>query len=391
VRYDDCSNGALQFNEASGTNVNNGVLTVTTTEDLNAATWKECGNIAINGAYGISRDFIMIVCPNVVDFQNRAAFAQEPGSISWYRSEYASVPAVQMHEVAHNLGHAHSRKGGGTYGDPTCNLGNQGDWTDEGTNFCFNAAKTWANQWYSTYHATVDPSVAGYDGTLVGINAVMKNTIKTGQDVVLKISSSGQTDLYIIFNRKAGANDEVPEFGDEVVITEQAEETRSVSSWKGSLSSGEVYTQDDWGTSGTLTVKLCSLENGSPWSARVLVYATGQRTLNCDDDNTTPDDPLPLCQDGAKKFTLNGKRKNCKFVSVRKVNRCSKTEAAAYCPATCQKTALKPACACYDTEGAFSLTNSKEPRTCTWVANKSSARCRNNVNRSNCPVACGVC
>ena len=359
----------------------------------------------------------MIVCPNVVDFQNRAAFAQEPGSISWYRSEYASVPAVQMHEVAHNLGHAHSRKGGGTYGDPTCNLGNQGDWTDRGTHFCFNAAKTWANQWYSTYHATVDPSVAGYDGTLVGINAVVDNTITTGQYVILKLSSSGQTNLYVIFNCKAGANDEVPEFGDELVITEQAEEIGSVSSWKGSLSSGEVYTQG-WGTSGTLTVKVCTLENGSPGSARVLAYATGHATLSCDSYNNTnnpttaavgsptaapvvvnntnnpttaatPTGSLPLCQDGAKKFIFNGKRKNCKFVSVKKANRCSKVKAAAYCPATCQKTALNPACACYDTEGVFSLPNGKE-RTCKWVANKPSARCRNRL-RSECPVACGVC
>jgi len=331
----------------------------------------------------------MIVCPNVVEFQNRAAFAQESGDISWYRSEYASVPAVQMHEVAHNLGHSHSRKDGGTYGDPTCNLGNQGDWTDEGTNFCFNAAKTWANQWYSTYHATVDPSIAGYDGTLVGINAVKNDAIAPGQDVVLKISSSGQKDLYVIFNRKAGANDEVPEFGDEVVITEQAEETRSVSSWKGSLAFGEVYTQG-WGTSGSLTIKVCTLETGSPGSARVLVYATGQRTLNCDDNNAEPDDPLPQCQDGVKKFTFNGKQKNCKFVS-KKISRCSKTEAAAYCPATCQKTALKPACACSDTDTEDVFIKNGKTRTCKWVANKSNVRCRNNVYRSKCPVACGVC
>jgi len=85
-----------------------------------------------------------------------------------------------------------------------------------------------------------------------------------------------------MFNCKAGANDEVPQYGDQVVITEQASEKGSTSSWQASLSSGRVYTQDNWGTSGTLTVKVCSLENGSPGLARILVYTTGEGTLNCD-------------------------------------------------------------------------------------------------------------
>ena len=107
-----------------------------------------------------------------------------------------------MHEIGHNLGHHHSGKNGVTYADPTCNMGNQGSWSDAGTNFCFNAAKTWANKWYESYHVTVDPTRATYDGTLVGINAVKNGSITAGQDVVLKISSSAETDLYVMLNRK---------------------------------------------------------------------------------------------------------------------------------------------------------------------------------------------
>jgi hypothetical protein len=230
----------------------------------------------------------MIVCPDVVNFGGAAAWGQMPGSISWYRSRFASGPIVQMHEIGHNLGHQHSGKDGVTYADPTCNMGNRGSFSDAGTNFCFNAAKTWANKWYEEYHVTVDPSSGGYDGTLVGINAVKDRTITTtGQDIVIKVDSPGETDLYIIYNRKTGANNEVPQNGDEVVIVEQGRELREVSSLMAALSEGEVYTQRFWSGAGSLIVKVCSLETGTPGSARVLVYETGKETLSCT-DSTTP-------------------------------------------------------------------------------------------------------
>ena len=96
MRYDDCSNGALIFDPATGTAVNNGILTVNTSENLNGMGWQNCGSIAITGASGISRDFIMIVCPDVVDFGGAAAWGNLPGSTSWYRSMYASAPIVQV-------------------------------------------------------------------------------------------------------------------------------------------------------------------------------------------------------------------------------------------------------------------------------------------------------
>jgi len=366
--------------------------------------WKACGNIGFRGSGGIARDYTMIVCPDEVDFGNAAAYAVSPGSMSWFKSQYASAPTVQMHELGHNLGHGHSGKNNSTYYDPTCNMGNRGSWTDEGSNFCFNAGKTWGTKWYSEYHVTVDPSQGYYDGTLVGINAVKDKTIApAGQDVVLKISSSGEIDLYIMFNRKAGANNEVPENGDEVIITEQAAEMEAISSWTAGLSVGQTYTQDSWSGSGTLTVQVCSLETGSPGSARILVYATGRGTLSCDKNNNTPspsaapnslptgttDDSL-LCQDSEGKFAWkNGKRKPCKFLAIRNKNaRCKFAAAAAYCPVTCEQN-----CKCHDTLGVIKLPNGKE-RTCDFAARNPAMlekRCLNNTIRSNCPVTCKVC
>jgi len=382
VRYDDCSNGALIFKPATGTNVNKGIITVNTRQNLNGMGWQTCGNIATNGASGISRDHTMIVCPDVVEFGGAAAWGSNPGSYTWFRSMYASIPLFQMHEIGHNLGLSHSGKDGVAYADPTCHMGNQGSLSDGGTNFCFNAAKTWATKWYESYHVTIDPTSETHDGTLVGTNAVKDGTIaETGQDIVLKIASSGETDLYVMFNRKAGANNEVPQYGDQVIIIEQSRETAALSSWQGSLSSGEEYTQSNWGASGTLTVKVCSLETGSPGSARVLVYASGHATLSCVVEGG--------CQDSASKFALNGKKKSCKFVARKSDNRCSKDAVAEFCPVTCQQSQ----CKCYDTAGSFQMRNGKN-RSCRWATKKSSLkekRCSNNAIRSNCPIACGVC
>jgi len=99
VRYEECSNGKLHFEPATGTGVTNGVLTVNTSTELNGLAWGTCGTIATTGANGISRDYTMVVCPDVVDFGGAAAWGNLPGSMSWYLSMYASAPIVQVHEI----------------------------------------------------------------------------------------------------------------------------------------------------------------------------------------------------------------------------------------------------------------------------------------------------
>ena len=73
-RYSECSDGKLNIVPATGTSVNNGVMTVTTSSNLNGMQWQNCGTIGINGARFIQRDFLMIVCPDVVDFGGAAAY-----------------------------------------------------------------------------------------------------------------------------------------------------------------------------------------------------------------------------------------------------------------------------------------------------------------------------
>ncbi len=175
-----------------------------------------------------------------------------------------------------------------TYADPTCNMGNQGSWSDTGTKFCFNPAKTWYNGWYSDRHVTVNPLTTAYIGDIVGINAVNDDTIQSDQDVVLRIQGSGATDHFIMFNRKAGANSQVPGYGDTVLITTQAG-NRSTSSWTAALTSGQEYTDATW-PGGQLVVKVCSIDLSLSGKAKVLVYIDGETNVSCGDDLTT--DPL---------------------------------------------------------------------------------------------------
>jgi len=168
-----------------------------------------------------------------------------------------------------------------------------GSWSDTGSVFCFNPAKTWYNGWYSSDHAEVDPSSSPYDGELVGINAVRDGTILSGQeDVVLKIATSGETDLFVMFNRQIGANSGVPGDGDKVLITSQSS-SGSTSSWEAGLSSGETHTVSDWSDKGTLNIKVCSIDLSSHGKAHILVYANGQSVITCDGSPPPPTTPPP--------------------------------------------------------------------------------------------------
>ena len=133
----------------------------------------------------------------------------------------------------------------------------------------------------------MDPSSSPYVGELVGINAVRDGTILSGQeDVVLKIATSGETDLFVMFNRQIGANSGVPGDGDKVLVT-SASSLGSTSSWEAALSSGETHTVSGWSDKGTLNIKVCSIDLSSPGKAHILVYANGQSTVTCD----TPPEP----------------------------------------------------------------------------------------------------
>ena len=223
----------------------------------------------------LSYDYIMYVCPDVTNFMNGAAWGQKPGSATWYPSEYASNADVMVHELGHNLGHGHSGDGdtrdGNEYDDATCHMGNLGGFRDESKKFCFNAAKTYQNNWFPEYYTTVTPSSANYSGELVGIDDVVNSKIRSNQELVVKIQGSGETSFYMMFNRKKGVNSDVGD-GDLVHIVASDLSSRAKTSTKvAALSEGQVYTRNNWANTGkALKIKVCRYVFNNKWRKQTI-------------------------------------------------------------------------------------------------------------------------
>ena len=187
-------------------------------------------------------------------------------------------------------------------------MGIRGDLPNVDNNFCFNAAKTWGNRWYAGSHADVDPSSRIYDGTLIGYQCSLERNHR------IRIGC-----------RKVGVKDGVPVHRDQVVIMEQSKELHRTSLWTAAVCKGETCTQSNRSSSGTLAIKVCSLETRSPGSARILVFASGQEMLNYDVNEMPAPTAPPVagpsesgCQDKPGKSTwTNNQGKPCKFVARR--------------------------------------------------------------------------
>ncbi len=132
---------------------------------------------------------------------------------------------------------------------------------------CFNAAKTFYLGWFSSYHGFSSPKSSSFSGSLVGVNDAGNNEISTGQYVTVKISDSGATDLFMMYNRVEGVTSFLNNiyYRNKVVIVEQS--TEDEQSWvKAVLDKGETYTQRNWGGSGSalkIKVSAISIVNNS--------------------------------------------------------------------------------------------------------------------------------
>jgi len=124
--------------------------------------------------------------------------------------------------------------------------------------------------------------------------------------------------------------------------------------------------------------------NGSP-------YCSGTDSYNqCMNDNCGAPQPTeapvssnPMCQDTWLPFLINGKSRNCKFVSTKNVEaRCGKPGVTDLCPLTCGED-----CTPFDTVGTFEH-KGRDDRDCAFVAKKPANRCNKNNLRSHCPVTC---
>jgi hypothetical protein len=178
----------------------------------------------------------------------------------------------------------------------------------------------------------VDPSTSPYVGQLVGTNDVVNDEISTGQDMVVKLHSYGETDLFMMYQKTEGITEDIASdyaltFNNHVVIVEQSGDSQD--SWvKASLAPGDIYTQRNW-NGGTLVVQVCSITPGTPDVAKVISFVYGKTTASCFPTESK-------CVDTDKRFVVKNKLINgCNWVKRNPTAHCKKKSVSSMCPLTC--------------------------------------------------------
>lgn len=140
-----------------------------------------------------------------------AAYAYINSWMSVYQGKYYYMPGVQLHELGHNFGFAHSGGiDGSTYSDHTCLMGNP-LYSDETGKMCFNPAKNWqlstggTYDWYGDRKVLIKPPLTNTNGSflytidMVGISDYSNNPMEL--PVVAKLETGTANDYFIGFNR----------------------------------------------------------------------------------------------------------------------------------------------------------------------------------------------
>ena len=136
-------------------------------------------------------------------------------------------------------------------------MGNGGAFSDAGSDFCFNAAKTFYTNWYSTLSEYVNPSNSNMDINLVGIDDVYNDLNQDGQKLATRIRGTNEFDLFMIFNRRKGINGQVNADADKVHIVKQRN-LSAMSLKQAALGVDQSYTKTNWaGGANSLIIKVC--------------------------------------------------------------------------------------------------------------------------------------
>jgi len=242
-QFNACSYGQLQFEPfigttSSGVQITNGVYTITVAADrLSPSEVEAQARIAGSAALGDLQsqfDYVALSVPD--NNEGYAAYAYVNSWLSLYKSTYVNQVTVQLHEIGHNIGLAHSGEGGSTYGDTS---GLMGAVFSDDRSMCFNGPKNAQLGWYDD--RLVD-ATSGYDGALYGISDY--GTTGSDSKMILKLPNGGSSnrDIYVTYNKASGINSQTAEGGNQVLVHDRAAGSGYATSiLLAKLSAGQTY------------------------------------------------------------------------------------------------------------------------------------------------------
>ncbi|GFH49885.1 hypothetical protein CTEN210_06361 [Chaetoceros tenuissimus] len=272
--YNQCSYNQLNFIPAEGTDINDGVITVTVPSSTTNGDSVMNNDIvaALNAKFNVSSptqiaNHIMYCLPTGT--MSGIAYANINHWRSVYSDNWCTYVSSQAHEVGHNLVLAHSgdpaaNGAGETYGDQSGMMGASYS-NDDGPRQCFNAPKNWQLGWYDDKQISI--SFDGWEGNLIGLSDYENPNVAAEDIVIAKVDLNES--YYVSFNRKTGINSGTVEGGNQVLVHKRELGTGyGESDILAYLNSGGTYSSPD--TNFRVTVNSIDLTS-SPARANVKI------------------------------------------------------------------------------------------------------------------------
>ncbi|GFH59674.1 hypothetical protein CTEN210_16150 [Chaetoceros tenuissimus] len=237
-----CSYNAVTVSKFTGSGVTNGVVTANIFTSVGG---KDDGDIAdlaetaVNNLNLGNPDHTILCLPPGTS-GSWIGWAYVNSDISVYNDDWCLYPSIQMHEIGHNWGLAHSNYNGDTYGDQSGMMGYSYS-SDDNPVMCFNAPKNRQLGWYSDRTVTV---TSGWTGRLYGLSSYSSSTSNDAVILYIPSGTNGSTrDYYVSFNGDSGINSGTQLGGNMVLIHYRNPGTDyEESTLVGGLNSGSTYT-----------------------------------------------------------------------------------------------------------------------------------------------------